>query len=402
MLKGKTIVLGVTGGIAVYKAVDVVSRLKKLGANVEVVMTEGALEFVTPLTFQTMSSNVVHRKMFNEITNYDVEHISLAQKADMILIAPATANTIGKIANGIADNLLTTIVMASRAKIVFAPAMNTMMYENQIVKSNIAKLKELGYKFIQPGVGLLACGDYGEGKMAEPVDIVEYVVSSFVKKDLTGKKIVITAGPTIEPLDPVRYMTNHSSGKMGYSIAKEAIDRGAEVVLISGPTSLTPPKGVEFVKVDTTVNMLEAVKKYFDQCNVLIKSAAPVDYRPESASPIKIKKDSDSNDEMVIKYVENPDIAEYFGKIKKDQVTVGFAAETNNIFEYAMGKLKKKNFDFIVANDITKEGAGFNVDTNIITIIDSEGDSTTYPLMDKLEVARVILDKVLYILENKS
>lgn len=402
MLRDKTIVLGVTGGIAVYKAVDIVSRLKKLGANVEVVMTEGAEEFVTPLTFQTMSNNVVHRKMFNEITNYDVEHISLAQKADMILIAPATANTIGKIANGIADNLLTTIVMASTTKVIFAPAMNTKMYENYIVKSNINKLKDLGYEFIQPGIGLLACGDYGAGKMAEPIDIVEYIVSSFVKKDLKGKKIVITAGPTIEPLDPVRYMTNHSSGKMGYSIAKEAVDRGADVILISGPTSLTPPKGVEFVRVNTTINMLDAVKNYFDQCDVLIKSAAPVDYRPEIVSPIKIKKESGVKEEMNIKYVENPDIAAYFGNIKKHQITVGFAAETNNVYEYAMAKLKKKNFDFIVANDVTKEGAGFNVDTNIISIIDRDGDSTSYPLMDKMKVARVILDKVLYLLEDRS
>lgn len=402
MLSGKTIVLGVTGGIAVYKAVDLVSRLKKLHANVEVVMTEGATEFVTPLTFQTMSGNIVHRRMFSEITNYDVEHISLAQKADMIVIAPATANTIGKIANGIGDNLLTTIVMASTSKVIFAPAMNTKMYQNPLVQDNIGKLRKLGYEFIKPGVGILACGDYGEGKMAEPTEIVEYILSSFIKKDLKGRKIVITAGPTIEPLDPVRYMTNHSSGKMGYNIAKEAVDRGADVILISGPTSLIPPKGAEFIRVNTTNDMLNAVSKYFDSCDVLIKSAAPVDYRPEFISPVKIKKKEDNENEMTIKYVENPDIAAYFGKLKKNQITVGFAAETNNVFDYAIGKLKKKNFDFIVANDVTKEGAGFNVDTNIVTIIDKEGNSSTYPLMDKKEVARVILDKVLYLLENKS
>lgn len=402
MLRDKTIVLGVTGGIAVYKAVDLVSRLKKLHANVEVVMTEGATEFVTPLTFQTMSGNMVHKRMFNEITNYDVEHISLAQKADIIVIAPATANTIGKIANGIGDNLLTTIVMASTSKVIFAPAMNTIMYQNPIVQNNMEKLKKLGYEFIKPGVGKLACGDYGEGKMAEPTEIVEYILSSFTKKDLKGRKIVITAGPTIEPLDPVRYMTNHSSGKMGYNIAKEAVDRGADVILISGPTSLIPPKGSEFIRVNTTNDMLNAVSKYFDSCDVLIKSAAPVDYRPEFISPIKIKKKEDSENEMTIKYVENPDIAAYFGKLKKNQITVGFAAETNNVYEYAIGKLKKKNFDFIVANDVTKEGAGFNVDTNIVSIIDKEGNSSTYPLMDKKEVARVILDKVLYLLENKS
>lgn len=402
MLKDKTIVLGVTGGIAVYKAADLVSRLKKLNANVEVVMTEGAAEFVTPLTFQTMSGNQVHKEMFNEIVNYDVEHISLAQKADIILIAPATANSIGKIANGIADNLLTTIVMASTAKVVFAPAMNTIMYQNPIVKSNIEKLKTLGYDFIQPGVGLLACGDYGEGKMAEPADIVEYIISSFVPKDLLGKKIVVTAGPTMEPLDPVRYMTNHSSGKMGYSIAKEAADRGADVVLISGPTTIAPPKGIEFLRVKTTEDMLNAVSKHFSSCDVLIKSAAPVDYRPETVSPTKIKKKEDEKDGLVIKYIKNPDIAAYFGKKKENQVMVGFAAETDNLHEYAMEKLKKKNFDFIVANDVTKVGAGFNVDTNIVTIVDKDGKETDYPMMNKREVARVILDKVKYILENRG
>ncbi|HAE92367.1 MAG TPA: bifunctional phosphopantothenoylcysteine decarboxylase/phosphopantothenate--cysteine ligase CoaBC [Tissierella sp.] len=402
MLKDKTIILGVTGGIAVYKAADIVSRLKKLHANVEVIMTEGATEFVTPLTFQTMSGNVVHREMFSEIINYDVEHISLAQKADLILIAPATANTIGKIANGIADNLLTTVIMASTAKIVFAPAMNTKMYQNPIVKDNMEKLKKIGYSFIQPAVGMLACGDYGEGKMAEPVDIVEYIVDSFIKKDLSEKKIVITAGPTMEPLDPVRYMTNHSSGKMGYSIAKEAVTRGAEVVLISGPTSITPPRGIELIKVKTTEDMLKAVDKYFHSCDVLIKSAAPVDYRPETVSSTKIKKKENEKDELIIKYVKNPDIAAHFGKQKKNQIMVGFAAETNNLDEYAMEKLKKKNLDFIVANDVTKEGAGFNFDTNIVTIIDKEGNKNTYPMMNKREVAKVILDRVKSILDDKS
>lgn len=402
MLKDKTIILGVTGGIAVYKAADIVSRLKKLHANVEVIMTEGATEFVTPLTFQTMSGNVVHREMFSEIINYDVEHISLAQKADLILIAPATANTIGKIASGIADNLLTTVIMASTAKIVFAPAMNTKMYQNPIVKDNMEKLKKIGYSFIQPAVGMLACGDYGEGKMAEPVDIVEYIVDSFIKKDLSEKKIVITAGPTMEPLDPVRYMTNHSSGKMGYSIAKEAVTRGAEVVLISGPTSITPPRGIELIKVKTTEDMLKAVDKYFHSCDVLIKSAAPVDYRPETVSSTKIKKKENEKDELIIKYVKNPDIAAHFGKQKKNQIMVGFAAETNNLDEYAMEKLKKKNLDFIVANDVTKEGAGFNSDTNIVTIIDKEGNKNTYPMMNKREVAKVILDRVKSILDDKS
>lgn len=402
MLRGKTIALGVTGGIAVYKAADLVSRLKKLNANVEVIMTKGATEFVTPLTFQTMSGNIVHREMFNEINNYDVEHISLAQKSDIILIVPATANTIGKIANGIADNLLTTIAMASTSKIIFAPAMNTIMYQSPIVKENIKRLKRLGHEFIQPGIGLLACGDYGEGKMAEPADIVEYVVSHFIEKDLSGIKITVTAGPTIEPLDPVRYMTNYSSGKMGYSLAEEARSRGAEVTLITGPTPLTPPKGVNIVKVSTTEEMLNAVGEYFDSSDVLIKSAAPLDYRPETISSIKIKKNENKDDELNIRYIRNPDIAAYFGSQKKDQIMVGFAAETDNMYEYALGKLKKKNFDFIVANDVMEEGAGFNVDTNIVTIIDKDSSSKKYPIMDKKEVARTILDKVKYILEDRS
>lgn len=402
MLKGKTIALGVTGGIAVYKAADLVSRLKKLNANVEVIMTKGAREFVTPLTFQTMSGNVVHKDMFSEISNYDVEHISLAQKSDVILIAPATANTIGKIANGIADNLLTTIAMASTSKLIFAPAMNTKMYENPIVQENMEKLKGLGHKFIQPGVGLLACGDYGAGKMAEPQDIVDYLVSHFVEKDLIGRNITITAGPTIEPLDPVRYMTNYSSGKMGYSLAEEAMNRGANVRLITGPTSLTPPKNVTLIKVNTTEEMLQAVGDSFDEMDVLIKSAAPLDYRPERVSSSKIKKKDGEIDELNIKYIRNPDIAAHFGKQKKHQIIVGFAAETDNMYEYALGKLKKKNFDFIVANDLTEKGAGFNVDTNIVTIIEKDGSSKKYPILEKKKVAKTILDKVKNILEKRN
>lgn len=401
MLKDKTIILGVTGGIAAYKAADLVSRLKKQNANVEVIMTEGATEFVTPLTFQTMSGNIVHTKMFNEIIDYDVEHISLAQKADMILIAPATANTIGKIANGIADNLLTTVIMASDKKVFFAPAMNTKMFQNPIVKENMEKLKSLGYGFIEPAVGRLACGDFGEGKMAEPADIVDFVIGSFVQKDLKDKTIVITAGPTIEPLDPVRFMTNHSSGKMGYSIARNASDRGANVILISGPTFMEPPRDVTLIRVNTTEEMLNAVEKYFVNCDVLIKSAAPVDYKPKDFSPSKIKK-KDNEDKFAIEYVKNPDIAAYFGKMKENQIMVGFAAETDNLYEYAAEKLKQKNLDFIVANDVSKEGAGFNVDTNIITIIDSNGEITNYPKMEKTQVAKVILDRVKYLLEDKG
>ncbi len=401
MLKGKNIVLGVTGGIAAYKAADLASKLKKEGVNLEVVMTDGAVEFISPMTFQTLSGNVVHREMFSEITSYNVEHISLAQKADIILIAPATANTISKIANGIADNLLTTVVMAATAEVIIAPAMNTFMYQNPIMKENMDKLKKLGYKFINPGSGLLACGDVGEGKMAEPADIVNYLLDALEEKDLLGKKIVITAGPTLEAIDPVRYISNHSSGKMGYSIAEDAARRGAEVTLISGPSSLDPPDRINFIRINSADEMLNQVGKYFDQCHVLIKAAAPVDYKPEEPSNIKIKK-TDKENNLVIRFIKNPDIAAYFGEIKKDQIMVGFAAETNNLEEYAKAKLIQKNFDFIVANDVSQEGAGFNVDTNIVTIIDKDLNETRYPLMKKTQVAKLVLDKVKLLLENKG
>lgn len=401
MLKNKTIVLGVTGGIAVYKSCDLVSRLKKRGVNVEVIMTPASTEFVNPLTFQTMSINPVHTSMFNEIDKFDVEHISLAQKGDLILIAPATANTIGKIANGIADNLLTTVVMASKKKIVFAPAMNTEMYNNPLVKENMEKLKSLGHEFIAPGTGLLACGDYGAGKMAEPEEIVEYLEDLLTEKDLSRKDIVITAGPTIEHIDPVRYITNHSSGKMGYSIAEEAAKRGANVHLISGPVSLKVPKNIDFIPVETTLDMFEEVGKLFDNCDMLIKSAAPADLKPKTYSKEKIKKNKMEDGEFTLEFSKNPDIAKYYGNKKTNQIIVGFAAETDNLIENASLKLKDKNFDFIIANDITKKGAGFKLDTNIISIIDSER-KIDYPIMKKSEIASIILDKAIEISKNKS
>lgn len=402
MLKDKNIIVGVTAGIAAYKAVDLVSRLKKQHANVEVIMTENATKFVSPLTFQTLALNPVYVDMFKEPRNYDVEHISLAEKADVFLIAPATANIIGKIANGIADDLLTTTIMATKAKVIFAPAMNTNMYLNPIVQGNIDYLKGLGYEFIKPGIGILACQTYGPGRMAEPADIVEYVIDSFYDKDLVGKKILVTAGPTIEPLDPVRYVTNHSSGKMGYKIAEEANKRGADVVLISGPTNLEPPTGVEIIKVNTTREMFNAVEEHFYQCEVLIKAAAPLDYRPEVVSNEKIKKKDGEKDELNIKYIRNPDIVAHFGNLKKNQIVVGFAAETNNLIEHAKEKLAKKNLDFIVANDVSKDGAGFKTDTNLVTIIDKDGMVTDYPILDKLQVAKIILNKVKELINDKS
>ena len=399
MLNGKNILIGISGGIACYKVCDVVSRLKKLNSDVDVIMTKSAVEFVSPLTFQTLSQNFVYVDMFKEPKTFEVEHISLAKKADIVLIAPATGNIIGKIASGIADDMLTTVIMATRAKVIFAPAMNMNMYTNPIVQDNIKKLSEMGYEFIKPGKGRLACGDYGEGKMAEPEIIVDYILNSFHKDDLKDKKIVITAGPTIEPLDPVRYMTNFSSGKMGYALAEEAKKRGGEVVLITGPVNLTPPYGVEIIKINTTIEMLNAVEKNFGDCDILIKAAAPLDYRPETVSKDKIKKNGES---LQLKFVPNPDIAVHFGKLKKNQIIVGFAAETNNVIEYAKGKLKKKNFDFIVVNDISKDGAGFRTDTNIVSIIDNKDVVDNYPLMEKRKLAGIILDKAVELIDKRD
>lgn len=399
MLKNKTVVIGVSGGIAVYKALDVISRLRKLGVNIHVIMTKSATEFVTPLSFQSLSQSYVVCDMFEEPKTWDVEHISLAKKADVFLVAPATSNIIGKIANGIADDMLTTTIMATKGKVLIAPAMNTNMYENPIVQKNISTLKELGYKFVEPESGRLACGDIGKGKLATPETIVDDVVNLLMQKqDLKGKKIVVTAGPTIESVDPMRYITNRSTGKMGYSIANEAIKRGADVTLISGPTNLTPPQNLKkLVKIESAQDMYDAVIDNLDKNDVIIKSAAVADYKPKNYSNKKIKK---SDNDLVIELDRNKDIAYEIGKIKNNKILVGFAAETNDLLENATNKIKKKNLDFIVANDLTKEGAGFGVDTNIVKIIDKEGNITDYPKMKKEEVANVILDKVKSLLKN--
>lgn len=400
MLKNKTVVIGVSGGIAVYKACDIVSRLKKLNANVHVIMTNNATEFVTPLTFQSLSQNYVVNDMFEEPKTWDVEHISLAKKADVFLIAPATANVIGKIANGICDDMLTTTVMATTGKVLIAPAMNTNMYRNPILQRNITILKELGYNFVNPESGRLACGDVGEGKLAQPEVIVNEVVNLLIdkEKDLQGQKIMITAGPTVESIDPVRYLTNRSTGKMGYAIAKQAANRGAEVTLVSGPTNIAPPSNIKkLIKIESAKDMYNAIIENFDDNQVIIKSAAVADYKPKTYSDKKIKK---NDDDLVIKLDRNKDIAYELGKIKKDKILVGFAAETNDIIENAKGKIQKKNFDFIVANDLTEEGAGFGTDTNIVKIIDKEGNINKYPQMKKDEVANVILDKVKSLLKK--
>lgn len=389
----KNVVIGVSGGIAVYKILDVVSKLKKLNINVNIIMTKSATQFVTPLSFQSLSQNYVVCDIFDDPKTWDVEHISLAKKADLFLVAPATANIIGKIANGIADDMLTTTIMATNAKIVIAPAMNTNMYKNKILQKNIKTLKDLGYHFIDPDSGRLACGDIGEGKLANTDKIVDEVVKILYKEnDLEGKKILITAGPTRESIDPMRYITNRSTGKMGYNIAIEAIKRGAKVTLISGPTNLEVPKGLyKFIQIESGKQMYDEVINNLEDNDVIIKSAAVADYKPANYSDRKIKK---SDDDLYLKLERNKDIAKEIGKLKKDKILVGFAAETDDIIENAKSKVLKKNMDFIVANDLTKEGAGFSVDTNIVKIIDKEGNITDYPMMKKEEVANVILDKI--------
>jgi len=397
MLNGKTVVLGVSGGIAVYIACDLVSKLKKLGLNVHVIMTKAATEFVSPLTFQSLSQNYVVSDMFVEPKTWDVEHITLAKKADLFLIVPATANVIGKIANGIADDMLSTTIMATNAKVIFAPAMNTNMYENVIVQNNIEFLQSLGYNFVEPDSGRLACGDIGAGKLANVDTILDRIVDLLnVEQDLKGQKIVVTAGPTVERIDPVRFLSNRSTGKMGYSIASEAAKRGADVTLISGPTNLKVPTGLsKYVQIESADELYEAMVDNFDENRVIIQSAAVADYKPKEYSDKKIKK---SDNDLVINLGRNKDIAYEIGKNKNDKVLVAFAAETNDLIEHAKGKITKKNLDFIVANDLTQKGAGFKADTNIVKIIDKEGIIEEYPKMKKEEVANIILDKVKNIL----
>ncbi len=396
MLKDKNILLGITGGIAAYKSPAIASILRKKQANVKTIMTPAACEFITPLTMQTMTSNVVHVDMFNQLMDMDVEHVELAKWADIIVVAPATANTIAKLANGICDNLITTVLMASRSKILLAPAMNTYMLKSAANMYNMDILKSRGIKILSTQSDLLACNDVGEGKMLEPTQIVEAIERELTEKDLSGKKIVVTAGPTVEAIDPVRFLSNHSSGKMGYALAKRAKYRGAEVTLISGPTSITPPDVDNFIRITSTRDMFEAVKVNFDKCDVLIKAAAPADFRPKNTSEEKIKKEKNALN--TIELEENPDIAKYFGSIKKAQIIVGFAAESIDEIEHGLEKLKKKNFDIIVINNIKQEGAGFKSDTNIASIVDRNKNVEKLQKMDKEELADIILNKVVNLL----
>lgn len=391
MFKNKTIVLGVTGGIAAYKAAEIVSRLKKLDAQVHCVMTEGAQAFLTPLTLRTLSGNPVITEMFSEPRQWNVEHIALADKAEIFLVAPATANIISKVANGIADDFLSTTLMATRAKVVFAPAMNVNMYNNPILQENMTKLKKCGYYFIEPLEGNLACGYSGKGKMADPELIIEYL-KRFTKRDLEGINILVTAGPTREAIDPVRYITNHSTGKMGYALASCAQQRGAQVTLITGPTNLTKPRGVKVIEVESAREMFARVQENYLNNHVIIKSAAVADYRPKDYQASKIKK---NDGELQIVLERNPDILGFLGENKYDKVLIGFAAETDDLTENAQKKIKKKNLDFIVANDVSQHGAGFGFDTNKVTLYFANGTYKDLPLMSKEEVANQVLNEAL-------
>ena len=390
----KCVVIGVTGGIAVYKALDVISALRKKDIEVHVIMTESASKFVNPLTFQSISQNMVVTDMFAEPKAWEIQHISLAQKADLMLIAPATANVIGKISNGIADDMLSTTVMATKAKVLIAPAMNTNMYQNPIVQNNISKLKDFGYKFIEPASGRLACGDIGIGKLADVNIIVERVIEELEDKeqDLLGKKVLVSAGPTIAPIDPVRYITNRSTGKMGYAIAKEARDRGAEVILVSGPTNLEPPKNVKIINIKTNEEMKKEILQNFKWADIVVKSAAVADYKPKEYSKEKIKK---GEGDLNICLTRDNDILKFLGEIKTHQVLVGFAAESDNVLENAERKLKNKNLDFIVANDITSSDTGFGSEDNKVVIISKNNEKLELEKMSKKEVASNIFDMIL-------
>lgn len=386
----KCVVVGVSGGVAVYKALDVISRLRKKDVEVHVIMTKSATEFVTLLSFQSLSQNMVITDMFAEPKAWEIQHISLAKKADLMLIVPATANIIGKVANGIADDMLSTTIMATKAPVVFCPAMNTNMYENPIVQRNISLLKELGYEFIEPASGRLACGDEGKGKLQDTEIIAEETLRRLHStKDLLGKKVVVTAGPTMVPIDPVRILTNRSSGKMGYSIAEEARDRGAEVVLISGPTSLRKPNGIKVIDIKTNEDMFNAIKNEFKDADIVIKSAAVADYKAKNYSNEKIKK---TGDDLNLIFERDRDILKTLGDMKENQILVGFAAESSNLKENAKGKLERKNLDYIVANDISKPETGFASDENKVTIISKSGEEVSLEKMSKREVAKNIID----------
>lgn len=393
-MKKPCVVLGVTGGIAVYKACELLRLLQKRGIDVFVVMTQNACRFVAPLTFETLSGHPVAVDTFDRPQTWEVEHIALAKRADLFLIAPATANIMGKMACGIADDMLSTTVMATRAPVLVAPAMNTGMWENAAVQQNVKTLRARGVEIVAPVSGHLACGDNGAGKLEDVAVIAERACELlFAKKDMEGLRVMVTAGPSREALDPVRYISNRSSGKMGYAIAQAAQKRGAEVTLLSGPVAIEAPQGVKLVPFTTTQELLDRASELAQEQDLLIQAAAPADYRAKEVAPQKIKKQG--GEPMTFTLVENPDVAATLGKAKRSgQVFVGFAAETNDVLAHAKDKLARKNLDMIVANDVTRPGAGFDVDTNIVTLITKDGQEAL-PMMSKAEVAQRILDRAL-------
>ena len=394
MMNGKNVVLGITGGIAAYRAAQIAREMTKRGAHVYCILTRNATNFITQQTMETLTGNPAVVDMFARPDKWEVEHIALAKRADVFLVAPASANFIGKVASGVADDMLTTTVMATRAPLLISPAMNSNMYENPVTQRNMQTLKTLlRAQFIEPKVGLLACNDVGKGHIADDETILEAVERALTPGDLTGKKVLVTAGPTREALDPVRFLTNRSSGRMGYALAEAAARRGAEVTLVSGPVALECPTGVRREFVESTQDLYCAMERLCREQDVIIQAAAPADYRPAHIAGQKIKKAD--GEAMELKLVENPDVAAMVGSKKRPgQVLVAFAAETQNLSENAAKKLNKKNVDFIVGNDVTRPGAGFDVDTNIITIFDRSG-ATELPMMKKTEVADKILDYVL-------
>lgn len=394
--KGKTILIGITGGIAAYKITDLVSRLKKRGHQIEIIMTESAQHLVAPLALSTLSGRPVRKEMFHEIVGEDVEveHISLADKADLMVIVPATANIIGKAANGIADDLLSTVIMAASCPVMYFPAMNTRMWQHPCTQENIEKLRSLGYTVIDPDEGFLACGTSGKGRLG-PIEMIENTILEALDpkpRDLAGKRVLISAGPTQEIIDPVRYITNKSSGKMGYALAKEALNRGAEVTLVSGPVALPAPPGINLVKVVTAQEMYEAMLAHYHNQDIVIMSAAVADYRVADPCGEKIKKTEDT---LTIDLVKNVDILYELGKRKESQYLAGFAAETSNLEAHALEKMERKNLDMIVANDVTKANAGFDVDTNIVNIYTIGGMVRKVDLATKDEVAAIILAEII-------
>ena len=392
MLEGKHIVLGVTAGIAAYKIASLASMLKKQKADITVIMTPNATNFINPITFETLTGNKCLIDTFDRNFQHNVEHVSLAKQTDVFMVAPASADVIAKAAHGMADDMLTTTLLACECPKIFAPAMNTRMYRNPIVKDNMKTLSDYGMEVIEPATGYLACGDTGEGKMPEPEVLMEYIIKALTPKDMKGKKLLVTAGPTMEKLDPVRYISNHSTGKMGYAIARAAMLRGAEVTLVSGKTDIAPPMGVHVIDIVSAADMAKAVKDNADTQDIIIKAAAVADYRPKHASDEKLKK---KDDEMTIELERTEDILGYLGAHKKEhQFLCGFSMETENMIENSRKKLEKKNLDLIVANNLKQSGAGFGTDTNIVTFL-TKKDSVQLPIMSKDEVADKLLDYIM-------